>query len=310
MKKVLPVALILSVAVLMSACANPDDEVAPTEGSDDAVAAAPTGIEPDFEIDEELAALVPDSYQGGSVQVAVNPDVPPVKFVDEDGNITGLTVQLVTAASQMLGLEAEMVQSSFDGLIPGLTGDRYDMILSIGAFKERQELVDFIDYMTQSSTITIKTGSDFADLTPQTLCGQRVAFMTGTQEDGLIETENQACIDRGEDEISAFPYGESAAAYLALASGQTDAVWGDSTPAYYNARVNPSTYEIVHADFVGPYGIAFRKDEEGQQLREAFHQALQKLVEDGWYDELFTEWGMEEQELPELPINSGPSING
>src|SRR5690606_27172001 len=146
-------------------------------------------------------------------------------------------------------------------------------------------------------------------LTPDTLCGLRVAFTTGTKEDGIIEDESAKCVERGESAIEGTPYGETASAFLALAAGQADAIFADATPAYYNVLLEPETYEIVYTEFVGPYGIAFRKDEEGQQLREAFHQAMLKLEEDGWYMELMTSWGMQDAALPDFPINGGGKIN-
>ncbi len=307
-----PVALLASATLVFAGCANPDDtpaDEATSAGSEGPK--APTGLEPGFDADPELAALVPDSYKEGSVVVAVNPDVPPVKFVNEKGEITGLTVQLVTGAAQVLGLEAQMERSAFDALIPGLTSKRHDIILSMGDFAERQEEVDFIDYMTQESAITVSPDAEeLQDLTPGTLCGLRVGFTTGTKEDGIIEEQSAKCVADGKDEIQGTPYGETAAAFLALASGQADAVFADATPAYYNQLLEPERYKIVYTEFVGPYGIAFRKDEEGQQLREAFHQAMLKLEEDGWYEELMTSWGMQDAALPEFPINGGKSIDG
>src|SRR5471032_3376305 len=81
---------------------------------------------PDVKADAALAATVPKFYRDrGTLLAGVNPDVVPIKFVDDDGNIAGFTPDLLSAAAAVLNLKLELVQSSFDALIPGLRSEEH-----------------------------------------------------------------------------------------------------------------------------------------------------------------------------------------
>ena len=95
-----------------------------------------------------LSALVPEFYrQKQPITVAVNPEIAPVKFIDEDGEVASFAPDLISAAAKVLGLKIRFVQASFDSLIPGLAANRFDVLLSLGDFPSRHSKVTFIDYL-------------------------------------------------------------------------------------------------------------------------------------------------------------------
>lgn len=60
-------------------------------------------------------------------------DYPPYEFyVSENGKvkIVGADIQLAEEISKKLGVELEIVQLSFDSLLPALTSGRVDMVIS------------------------------------------------------------------------------------------------------------------------------------------------------------------------------------
>jgi polar amino acid transport system substrate-binding protein len=300
----LGMALMASVGLLagMTACANPTAE-------DPNAQANEVGTAVESVKDDEIAAMVPeDIREKGSFTVAVNPDVAPVKFVDTNGELAGLVPDLLTAAAGVMDLEIDLQKGTFDAMIPGIEANRFEVIGSINDFKERQETIDFIDYLKTGTAIIASADFEQDQLTPADLCGLRVGFGRGTVQQGLLEKASEDCVAAGEEKIASSGYGDGGAALLSVKSGQADAFWGDAQSMLYNAKTSPELYKVVFKDIAGPYGMGINK--ENSEFRDALRAALLSLVEDGTYDRLLEEWGQQEYAMPELPLNSGPAQKG
>lgn len=306
MKKSLTL-LALSLATLLgaSACANPADAGQP------GASAAPKVEVSALEADPSIVSMVPEEMKKrGTITVGVNPDVPPIKFVDEDGKITGLAPQLVEAAAQVMGLKTEMQLTAFDALIPGLDSDRIDMVASIGDFKERQEKADFIDYLNASTGILASTGFKSDKVSSlMDLCGTRLGYVKGTQQQGLVKAASEECAAAGKPAMVDAGYKDAAASILAVKSGQADGTWIDSPAVLFNATQDPAAFKAI---YTAPkpilYGMAFSKNDE--QFQQAFKAALVKVVSTGEYEKLLSGYGLQDLALPELPINGGGPANG
>lgn len=283
-----------SSALLLSACGGDAEPAsAPDEGGGEGVS-------------EEGSALLPeDIREAGSVVVAINPEAPPIKYLNEQQEPEGLIVDLVNEASGRLGLTPEYAQTTFDGLIPGVASGRFDMIASIGDYAERHEQLDLIDYMVKGVSIIVPAGNPESIAGPEDLCGLSVTFVRGVYAGELADQASQACEANGEEPVELMPLADSAATELALQSGQADAEWGDSPEAAYRSEVKPDLYEVAHFEQVGPYGIGMPKD--ATDLTEAYRTVLQEMAADGTFGEIMEEWGLADAGLEDFPINTGPA---
>ncbi|MDQ0093053.1 ABC transporter substrate-binding protein [Paeniglutamicibacter psychrophenolicus] len=290
-------------ALSFTSCANPVEEPAGA-GSSAKVEA------PRYEADPELVAMLPQNLQdGGTLSVGVNPDVPPMKFTDAEGNITGLAPQLVQAAADLLGLDTEMELTDFDALIPGLESGRIDVVASIGDFKERQEKATFIDILNASTSILAAKSYQSDSVELSDLCGERIGYVKGTQQQGLLEDVSKGCVEDGKPEVQSTSYSDGGTSILAVTSGQADGTWIDTPPVLYNVSQNPETFKKI---YTSPkpilYGTVFNKKDV--KLQEAFRAALFKIVEKGDYAKLLEGYGVSDLALPDFPINGGGPANG
>lgn len=294
---------IAALAISMTAaCANPSDDAQSTQDAN--AASAPPSIR--MEKDDAIADKVPEEYRdAGTFAVAVNPSSPPLKYLDDDGEFTGLAPDLMNAAADVLGLKAEMLQTSFDALLPGLEAKRFDVILSINDFADRREQIDFIDYLWAGTAITGSSNLDQDSVTPDTLCGLSVGYARGNVQQGLLEKASKQCAKDGDDGVEAVGFQDVNAALLAVSSGQVDAVWGDATSMVYSAENEPDVYKVLYEEKSGPYGVGVHKDDV--ELRDALQAALKKCVEEGAYDDLLAHYGLTDYALPEMPLNKGPA---
>ena len=259
----------------------------------------------DIKPDAALAAMVPKSYRDkGTLTVGVNPDVAPIKFVDDDGNIVGFTPDLLSAAAALLDVKLRFSQASFDALIPGMNANRFDVLLSLSDFESRHKVVTFVDYLNMGETIVAKPDTRISLKSLDDLCGLQAGVLRGTaaaRESGEV---NERCMKSGKKALNVSTYPDANMALLSLSTGASDVAWVDSPVGYYNAAKFPAKYKVIFFSPIAPYGIGFGVDEKGKQLAKAVQQALIRLQKDGVYDILLKKWNLSPKDgKPQFPIN-------
>lgn len=302
MKRLSILALSTAIGLLgLSACANPTlDDAGQQAGSDDVVAAV--------QRDDAIAAMLPEAYRDKGFSASINADVPPVKFIDDSGNITGLNPELLRAAARVLGTEVNLQVGTFDSLVPGLESKRYDAIASVGDYIERQTHVDFIDYLQNGTAVIAPADFEKDEVEPAELCGYNIGYSRGTSQQGNLETANEECAALGKPAIEINGYQDAGAGVLSVKSGAADGFWGDLPPMAYNVETDPDTFKLVYTEQDSVVGIGIHKD--NPELRDALRAALLKLVDDGVYDQLLDEWGLSGFGVPTMEINSKNSVKG
>jgi polar amino acid transport system substrate-binding protein len=273
--------------------------------SDGGEAATPTADKVD-----DLAALLPaDIAAKGTISLGVNVDIAPLKFIDDSGEVTGLSVEQFKLASAVLGLEAKVEQGSFDSLIPGLASGRYDALASLADTAERQQTVRFVDFLRAGVSWVAKTGEDIKIGARQDLCGHSVAVLKGSGAEDEMQQQVKSCQTAGAPQLRLASYADSNAALLAVDSGEDELAMIDSPAAAYNAGAFPDKYTVAFTEYTNPNGIGFPLQPEG--LAEAYSAALRHLHEDGQYQELAKKYEIPEGDLiPDFPINAGPRLKG
>lgn len=258
-----------------------------------------------IKVDPAIAAMVPKFYRDrGTLTAGVNPDVVPIKFVDDDGDIAGFTPDLLSAAADVLNLKLELSKSSFDALIPGLSANRFDVLLSLSDFTSRHAVVTFIDYLNMGDSVVASPGKNLSLKSLDDMCGLQVALPRGAASGQESINISERCVKNGKKPLTVATYPDSNMALLSLSTGVSEVAWVDSPIGYYNAAKFPAKYKVVYVNTLAPYGIGFGVDAKGKQLAAAVQQALLKLQKDGVYDMLLKKWGLSPKDgKPLFPIN-------
>ena len=294
-------ALAALAALLATGCAAPD-EASPAGNDDESQAEVST-----LDKDDEIAGMLPaEISEAGVVRVASGVSFPPMEFFDTDNEtVLGFDADLGKALGEVLGVEFEFHNTNFDGIIGGLNADRYDLALtSMIDKKERQETVDFVDYLSSGlAFMTLKDNPEGLN-TETDLCGVGVAVEKAATGDLVADDLSADCEANGDEPLDKQPFPDQASAVQALKSGRADAVLALDVTLAYNVSQDPDSFEIPAEPFgLLPVGIPVPKD--AQELRDAVQAALKKVQEEGVYDELLTKWNLEAQALEGAPINQG-----
>ena len=300
LRKPLPYFTALAAASLLtlSACGDGDDG-----GGDDAAPEAP-----EVSADEELAALVPDQIrESGVVSIGVEAEYPPGEYLDDDGEtVLGFNVDLVTAALNKLDLETEWVPANFDSIIIGVDTGNYTLgASSFSITQERMEAVNMVSYFSSGTQWFAKTGNP-EGVDPDDACGMRIAVQTGTTHDTDIEARSQACVEAGEEAITIEKFQNQPLATSSVVSGVNDASLADLPTSLFALQETGEQLEFIGDQYdAAPYGVLTHKDDT--EMAEALSAAFNAIIEDGTYDTILQEWGIEVGALEASEVN--PSVD-
>jgi polar amino acid transport system substrate-binding protein/arginine/ornithine transport system substrate-binding protein len=179
----------------------------------------------------------------------------------------------------------EMVQQEWDGMIPALNAQKFDMIVaSMSITDKRKEVVDFSDpYYDVPSRFIAKDGA-FTGYTPDELKGKTIIVLRNSPRADYIAAtypENETLL-----------VDKETAVYLELAAGRGDIAFGSSVvsgEAFLKTPEGEGFVQVGEPMFLtdgtdGGVGIAIRKNEE--ELKTKINEALAAIMADGTYDQL------------------------
>jgi polar amino acid transport system substrate-binding protein len=283
-------------AIALSGCASGGDSGGSGGGESTAAGGAKV---------EEIANTVPEDIKStGKLIVGVNIPYAPNEFKDETGKIVGFDVDLMNAIAATLGLTPEYREADFAKIIPSIQGGTFNVgMSSFTDTKEREQSVDFVTYFSAGTQWAQRPDNP---VNPDDACGKKVAVQATTyQETDELPAKSKACTDAGKAPIAITPFDGQDAATNAVVLGQVDAMSADSPVTAYaikqsNGKLEPAG-EIFDA---APYGWPVAK---GSPLAQSLQQALEHLIEDGKYEEIAKNWGVEAGMIDKPVINGAIS---
>ncbi|PDP86174.1 ectoine/hydroxyectoine ABC transporter substrate-binding protein EhuB [Glycomyces fuscus] len=252
---------------------------------------------------EEGASILDRLREQGFVAVGLANEIP-FGFVDDAGNPAGQSPAVAQAVFEELGVpEIQASSVSWDGLIPGLNANRFDVIAA-GMFitPERCGQVAFSEptatspeafLVAEGNPENIQHFTDFADNSDL-----RLAVLNASVEQSYAEHFGVT-----EDQMELIP--DQTTGYELLEAGRVDAVSMLSVSHTYLLQDRGGPFEVTEAFFPeidgqeekGWGGLCFRQ--EDTQLLEEVNRVIAEFKESGRLLELGEEWGFTEADLPD-----------
>ncbi|OKJ80566.1 hypothetical protein AMK32_22425 [Streptomyces sp. CB01883] len=251
--------------------------------------------------------------KASTVRVATDVPYPPFEmFVKEGGTeLTGLDYDLGQALGAKLGVRFVFTPQKFDGIVPALQAGKFDAAISaITDNKERQQVVDFIDYSQSGSGVLVADGNPEKIATLDDLCGQKVAVQAATNQLKLLKSRQSACTDKGKGKIDVQTFPKDSDAQLALRSGKVVAQVLTKPAAGWTAKTADAgkAFDLVEDPAApggynaSPNGIAVSKRLPG--LGTAIQKALQALIDDGTVKKIYDKYGVASIAVKEATRNA------
>ena len=226
--------------------------------------------------------------EAGVLTMSINATIPPKQFINEQGELQGLHVDLGNEIANRLCLEPNYQNVDFAVQIPGLDANRWDMINTGLYFTDKRAgFMQLVPFSVNALALIAADGNPTGITGPEDMAGKVVGVEIAGFEERKIREINDAQIAKGlaSMDIRAFnTYGE---VFLALGGGQIDAVFaGDAIGSYYQEKGQFS--KAATGLFPGTPG-AFAFDEP--VLAQAVADALNAMRADGTYDSMMDAYG-------------------
>ncbi|WP_282827044.1 transporter substrate-binding domain-containing protein [Gulosibacter sediminis] len=249
---------------------------------------------------DTAAAMVPEEISSaGVLRVGTDATYAPNQYAGPDGQPVGWEVELVEAIGTKLDLDVEWSKEGFDQIIPKVTGGTLDMgSSSFSDTVERQKSVDFVDFY--SAGLQFVRGVD-VDPLPDSLCGLTIGAQATTTSDDYLMAASDECEANGEAPIDLVKKDGQDEATNDVVLGNTDYMLADS-PIAQNSVLQASGKITLEGDVfdAAPYGLVFAKDTE---LTQAVQTAMQELMDEGTYEQILSNWGVQDGAVDEAVIN-------
>lgn len=227
---------------------------------------------------DTLAAI----KEKGVLTIGLDDTFPPMEYRNDKNELVGFDIDFAEAIGKELGVKVNYVPSAWDGILPGLDAERFDIVLSsMNVTDERKKQVDFVEYFGAGQIVAVKAGNPLNIQSVEDLKGKVVGVQMGSTG------ETAADSIEGTKEVK--KYNANTDVFNDMGLGRVDAaVIGEMVGRYY-MTTRPGAFEVVGDAFqVQPMGIAIRKGDT--ELRKALEQTVQTLKDNGTLSEISQKW--------------------
>jgi len=232
----------------------------------------------------------------GKLRIGMEPGYMPFELTNQKGEIIGFDVDMAKAMAAAMKVELELVSTAWDGIIPALLTDKFDVIMSgMTLTQERNLKVNFADpYILIGQSVLIKkdlaaTVKSYKDLNNAKFTVASKLGTTGEQATKRMipdakyisyETEQEGVIELVNGKIDAFIYDLPFNAIAVNQKGQGKIVH----------LSEPFTKE--------PLAWAIRKGDP--DFLNWLNNFMSQVKYDGVYDKIYQKWFKDEAWLKEI----------
>jgi len=249
-----------------------------------------------------VVAVPPDQLiTPGKLQLSINPTLPPQQYVDSNGDLQGLNVELGNEVARRLCLEMVHVRMDFPPMIPALQAGRFDGI-NTGFFwtEARAKLFYLVPYALQAISVVVPAKSGLKLTSLDDLGGKTVVIEVNTYQERWLKGQSDEMVARGKPAIVIHGFTTATEAMAALRAGQ-----GDAAALLDYMAAEMTKRGVVETDLFRLGGSATAMAFRSKALAEAVGVVLTSMRTDGFYDKLFDKFG-----LTPLPADQPFAIRG
>ncbi len=250
-----------------------------------------------FSVGAALAAdTLAEIQKRGKLRIGMEPGYMPFELTNKKGEIIGFDVDMAKAMAAAMKVELELVSTAWDGIIPALLTDKFDVIMSgMTLTQERNLKVNFADpYILIGQSVLIKkdlaaTVKSYKDLNNAKFTVASKLGTTGEQATKKMipaakyisyETEQEGVMELVNGKIDAFIYDLPFNAIAVNQKGQGKIVH----------LSEPFTKE--------PLAWAIRRGDP--DFLNWLNNFMSQVKYDGVYDEIYKKWFQDEAWLKEI----------
>ncbi|MEZ4864299.1 MAG: transporter substrate-binding domain-containing protein [Caldilineaceae bacterium] len=238
----------------------------------------------------------------GTLRVGTAADYIPFAYRTSATEFDGYDVALIQAIGQELGLQVEITDIAFDGLLGALQLGQIDVaIAALSITPERSAVVDFTNvYYVGQDAVIAKPQSPIVVNTVEELASYRIGVQRGSVYEGWLRDTLVAPGKLAAEKL--FVYGSTPSAVYDLRHGLIDLLVLDASSA--EAYVQRGSVKLV-VEGLNKQRFAMAVPKGANALREAINSTLSELQAEGRVVELAQRYlPLSASEVQPLPVAS------
>lgn len=269
MKKMISIILMVAMmAVLITGCATSSGEMASTEGT---TAAA----------NDKLSQI----KAKGVLVLGTSADYPPFEFhmeVDGKDTIVGFDIDIAKKIADAIGVELQIIDMKFEGLLPALTAGKIDLIVSgMTPTDERKQSVDFsIVYYDAMQTMLVASANVDSLTTVEAFTGKKVGVQKASVQEALAKETFTSSEVKAIDKIPNL--------IMELKTNKVDGLVLAEPVAKQYAAAN-ADLAVNGLDLGSEGGAAVAVQKDSGAFLEIINETIQGLLDSGEMDQLITD---------------------
>ena len=232
----------------------------------------------------EKPATTNEGNEVASYKVGTDAAYAPFESISPSGEIEGFDIDVMKAIAAAEGFEVEFVNTAWEGIFSSLNGKNDLIISAVTITDDRKKEMDFSEpYFESTNYIAVPQDSEITSL--EDLKGKIVSVQEGTTGDEAL-TEFL-----GKDYKDIKRFKGTPEAFLELRNDKADAAVADSGVVGNYVKNNPEANLKIIKDDGFPkefYGVAVTKG--NTELLEKINSGLQKIKDNGEYDNVYSKW--------------------
>ncbi|WP_026894777.1 transporter substrate-binding domain-containing protein [Clostridiisalibacter paucivorans] len=263
---ILLVVLVLTTMSIFAGCQNAEESTGNANGNNGE--------------DSEVTTKLDEIKEAGKIVLGTAADYPPYEFhkeIDGKDSIVGFDIEIANEIAEDIGVELEIKDMKFEGLLAALQTGKIDFIIAgMVPTAERAENVDFskIYYNADQSFLT-KSGKGSEYKTIEDLAGLTVGAQKATTQADIAKDK----IDSGEVKLLA----KITDLVLALKNDKVDGVVLVKPVAEAYAKANDDL-EVAEVSLGKEDGVSIAVGKGNSALLESVNNTIDKLLEENKID--------------------------
>ncbi len=216
----------------------------------------------------------------GKLVMGTEATYPPYEYLDDNAQFAGCDIWLAQQIAEALGVELEIQDMSFDGIIPAVRAGQID--IGIAAFTvtpERAEVIDFSEqYELSNQLLIVKAGNAEKYSAKDAMAGLKVGAQLGTIQSQLVSS---ALPDSELFELPTYPELALETINGNIVGFVVDQAVGESMIASSNGQLEAANFTFTKEE--ASFGKAAVLAKGQDDLLAAINEVILRVVNDGTY---------------------------
>lgn len=249
-------------------------------------------------VDQALHDRLPDQIKKAGRMISVNNgSFPPYEIVNGPHSMEGASADLTTALAQLLGIKIDHATvSGLSGVLTGINAGRYQLAIGpIGDYPDRQQKVDFVDFVQEFVVFGVQKGNPAQINRLDDTCGKRIAVMAAGSAEQVIRQQSARCTAAGKPAVTVQAFTDQPSSILAVRSKRSDAFFSSQAPLTWFVNQAKGQLELTGKGQKNGFGDIFQGTvvPKGSSLGGVVLDAYKVLYQNGTYAAIMKKWQLE-----------------